>query len=655
MCGICGAVNVDRERPVDPGVLAEMLARLAHRGPDGEGVYTGAGAALGHRRLSIIDLSSAANQPLPNENGTVHAVVNGEIYNHRELRKNLEELGHRFRSRSDSEVVVHLYEAHGLEAFERLEGQFAVAVWDANLETLVLARDRMGEKPLYYHESSSRILFASELRALLADPRLTAAPDDLAIHHYLTFKYVPSPATGIRGIRKLPAGHLLHWERGRASLKRYAALPRPQEAREDLGRGEGGSEEALAERVREEIARAVAARLESDVPIGVLLSGGVDSAIVAYEASRARGGRLSTFTVGFDEADYDETRAAAEVAGHLGTDHHPLRVRPDIAAALPEMVAHFGEPFGDSSAAAVWFLAREVRRHVTVALGGDGGDELFGGYDRHRAIRLYGEMGRTGAATFAPLLTRVTQSLPLTRSRRSLVGRLERFVRGSAMEPLEANNALLTVFSDAQKRSLYTASFGGRMLDVDSVNLLRRFYADSPDPLDDILYADLCLGLPDQLLPKVDIAAMASALEVRSPFLDRDLVRLALALPSHLKVGRRRGKHILRAAYTGRLPRRTLAGRKAGFGLPVDRWMRGPLKEMSRDLLLDARAASRGYFEGRTLLRLLDEHDSGRANHDDRIWALLCLEIWFRTFIDAGSSIASAGREAARAAKGGAA
>ena len=554
-------------------------------------------------------------------------------------------------------MAVHLYEEHGLEAFDRLEGQFAIAIWDGNLETLVLARDRMGEKPLYYHESTSRILFASELRALLADPGIAASPDDLAIHHYLTFKYVPSPSTGIRGIRKLPAGHLLHWERGRASLKRYASLPRPQEAREALGRGGGGSDETLADQVREEIARSVAGRLESDVPIGVLLSGGIDSAIVAYEASRARGGRLATFTVGFDESDYDETRAAAAVAAHLGTDHHPLRVRPDVAAALPEMVAHFGEPFGDSSAAAVWFLAREVRRHVTVALGGDGGDELFGGYDRHRAIRLYGELGRSRASVLGPLLSRVTGSLPLARSRRSLVGRLERFVQGSAMEPLEANNTLLTVFSDTEKSALYTAGLDARMLDIDSVNLLRRFYADAADPLDDILYADLCLGLADQLLPKVDIAAMASALEVRSPFLDRDLVRLALALPSRLKVGRRRGKQILRAAYSGRLPKRTLAGRKAGFGLPVDRWMRGPLREMSRDLLLDGRSAARGYFQRGTIERLLEEHVSGRANHDDRIWALLCLEIWFRTFIDAGASAAStAGRESAgRAAKDGAA
>lgn len=653
MCGICGAASVDPRHPIDRALVGSMLERLAHRGPDGEGSAFPRGAALGHRRLAVIDLSEAAAQPMPNEDGTILAVVNGEIYNHRVLRAGLETKGHRFRSRSDVEVLVHLYEDLGPEAVKRLEGMFAFALWDERAGRLLLGRDTLGEKPLYYHESPERILFASELGALLADPSIETAPDEDAIESYLTFRFVPSPATGLRGVFKLPPGHLLLWERGRKRIERYAAPPRPDEARTLRLSGDPGSSPEIAPPlVRQTMRRAVADRLESDVPIGVLLSGGLDSAIVALEAAAASTkGPLQTFTVGFEEIDYDESEQAAAIARLIGAKHHAVRLRPDLVSELPTMVAHYGEPFGDSSAAAVWFLAREVRRTVTVALGGDGGDELFGGYDRHKAIRLHAALSGWGGASLVAAAARMASRLPIERGRRSMLARFESFSRELASSPLDANGGWLSCFGSEDKARLLarpgrtstgarpetSAAFAerGSPQGVPSaVGPLERFYAGARDPLEDVLYADLALGLPDRLLFKVDVASMASGLEVRSPFLDREVVRLAAAIPAARKVGWRRGKTILREAYAGLLPESAVQGRKKGFGLPIDRWLRGSLGEMVHDLLLGARATARGRFDTREVSRLLDSHASGAANEDDRIWVLLCLELWQREVVE---------------------
>lgn len=657
MCGLCGAVSVDRARPIERGLVSAMLERLAHRGPDGEGSVFPTGAALGHRRLAVIDLSAAAGQPLANEDGTILAVVNGEIYNHRELRKGLEEEGHRFRSRADVEVIVHLYEDHGPRAVERLEGMFALAIWDQRTETLLLARDTMGEKPLYYHESSERIVFASELGALLADSSLVPEVDEEALEQYLAFRFVPSPGTGLRGVFKLPPGHRMIWERGSKRIERYASIPRADAAREELGgSGPEAARKTSSSAVREAIARAVASRLESDVPVGVLLSGGLDSAIVAYEASRALQEPIRTFTVGFEDAAYDESAQAAAIARSIGSRHHALRLKTDLASELPRMVLHYGEPFADSSAAAVWFLAREVRRDVTVALGGDGGDELFGGYDRHRAIRLHALVSRWGGRSLVAAAARTLSALPLARSRRGFVARFESFARELETGALDANAGWLACFKGDESAALlgrlpgalrsgpnHAPGSGSVRASGSAMDPLTRLYANARDPLDDVFYADLSLALPDRLLFKVDVASMASALEVRAPFLDRSLVRLAMAIPSARKVGLRTGKRILREAYDGLLPPEVLQGRKLGFGLPLDRWLRGPLREMSRDLLLGPRAASRGRFDRRAVSKLLEDHATGAVNADDRIWSLMCLELWLREVVEgrARSSLSS--------------
>ena len=639
MCGICGFASVRRERPVDRDLVRSMLAKLRHRGPDGEGAVFGTGAALGHRRLAIIDLSDAAAQPFEAERGRVFASVNGEIYNHRALRGDLEAQGHRFRSHSDCEVVLHLYEEHGADFPERLEGMFAAAVWDDERERLVLARDRLGEKPLYYHEDAERIVFASEIGALLADRSIGREIDDLAIHHYLTFRFVPSPHTGIHGVRKLPPGCTLVWERGRSTFRRHGAPPHPG-AGSGPESAAGGGRRAPAVRpedVRGAIAAAVASRLESDVPIGILLSGGIDSAIVALETAAVTRSAVKTFTVSFAENDYDESARARLVAEAIGSEHHELPVRPDLAADLPEIVAHYGEPFGDSSAAAVWLLAREVRRHVKVALGGDGGDELFGGYDRYRALKIAAGLGPVGGGSILPVAAKIARLIPITRGRRNIPGRLDRFAAAGAAGPLEANGVWLSCFSREEKGRLCGAEFRARMSGVDSLDLLRGLYRGDGDFLDDVFYADMNLLLPDDLLLKVDIASMASSLEVRSPLLSRPLVDFAARIPSGEKVGRRRGKEILRRAYDGLLPAPIVRGRKAGFGLPVDRWLRGPLRAMVRDLIPRGCAVGRGYLDPSSVAELLDEHESGRANNDDRIWALLCLELWLRTFVGAGA------------------
>ncbi len=630
MCGICGVVYADPARPAEPDLARAMLARLAHRGPDGSRVATVPGAALGHARLAVIDLSPEAAQPMAGEDGRVLSVVNGEIYNHRALRAELEAKGHRFRSRSDSEVVVHLVEEHGPDALGRLEGMFAIAVWDGREGTLLLARDPMGEKPLYWHASPARLLFASELGALLADPGVERRPDDLAIHRYLTFKCVPSPATGLRGIYKLPPGHRLIWRRGEATVRPWTTLPRPEEARRAIHL----PEEIGPERLREAIGRAVEERLEADVPVGVLLSGGIDSAVVAYEASRRGGSPLKTFTVGFDEADYDESAAAGAIAARIGSEHHSIRVKADVASELPAIVARYGEPFGDSSAAAVWFLAREVRRHVTVALGGDGGDELFGGYDRHRAVRLGLALGRAGAGGLLSALGRGAARVPLARGRRNLAGRLDRFARAAAHAPARGERGLgRLLFSGSEAVALLRGlpradERGGPARPAPPVPRRERRSARR-HPLRRSLAR--AAGRPavqgghrlDGVRPRGPLAAARPG---PGPPRAGD--------PGRAQGGAPRGKQVLRDAYAGLLPDGTVRGRKAGFGLPVDRWLRGPLNGMARELLLGARCGARGYFDQEAVAALLREHESGRANHDDRLWALVCLELWFRGVVE---------------------
>jgi asparagine synthase (glutamine-hydrolysing) len=624
MCGIAGVLTADSSAAPSEALVRSMLGVLRHRGPDDEGVWVDGQVGLGSRRLAVIDLSPRAHQPMASDDGRLRLVFNGEIYNFKTLRAELEQRGHAFRSASDTEVLLHLYQEHGVDCLARLRGMFAFALWDESRRTLLLARDRLGKKPLFYRDGGPRFLFASEPKALLADPRVEAEPDLEALDHYLTYGYVPGPWSAFKGVRKLPPAHYLLVRDGRAELSRYWSLrytPK-RSAPEDL----------LAEELAALLQEAVRLRLESDVPLGALLSGGLDSSLVVALMRRLRPGRLRTFSIGFEDPEYDELPFARQVAERFDTEHSELVVKPDVATVLPRLVWHYGEPFADSSALPAFLLCAMARQSVTVALGGDGGDEAFVGYDRYLGTvlaewsdRVPGVI-RQAAARGARLLG--------TPSPRSRASRVQRFAGALCLDPRRRYGRWMTLFDAAQKDELCSAEFRGA--GDDSMALLDAAYSasDAPTFLEATVHTDVRLYLPDDLLVKTDLASMAHSLEVRSPLLDHTVMEFAASLPPSLKLRWFRGKYLIRKLMTGVLPDAVLRRKKMGFGVPIDGWLRVELREMVHDILLDARARARGYFHPEVVRRYLDEHAAGRGSHHQRLWALLMLELWHRTFID---------------------
>jgi asparagine synthase (glutamine-hydrolysing) len=590
-----------------------MAAALAHRGPDAEGFYVDEAAALGHRRLSIIDLSEVATQPLTNEDGTIVAAVNGEIYNFAEIRKQLS--GHHFKSGSDSEVVLHLYEEKGEALLQDLRGMFAIALWDAKRRRLLLARDRMGKKPLYWTQRGDRLWFASELEALWKALPEKPRPDLAAISRYLGLHYIPSPRTAFEGVHKLPAGHYLTFENGHAEVKRYWTLqygPRHQHI----------NEEAAVEEVRSLLDEAVRLRMVGDVPLGAFLSGGVDSSTVVGLLARHSAQPVKTFSIDFPHGG--EAPFARVVARRWKTDHQELTVTPDMVSIVPELARRYGEPFADSSAVPVYYLSKLTRQHVTIALSGDGADEVFGGYHRYR----FEAWARRLSAV--PLLGRAAQWVPS-----AALNPVRQFARHLA-SPEAERYLFLFHFMDSDRDTLLGPALRGfEEEDPAAADFARRLAeSTTDDPINQLLELDLHTYLADDILPKVDIASMAHALEVRAPFLDHVLVEAVARLPGSLKVRGFEGKRILRRAIRDLVPRENLARLKKGFGLPLARWMREDLAPMSRDLLTDRTFRERGLCEPRAVERLLDEHQRG-IDRSQRLWNLLMLELWYRHFIDA--------------------
>jgi asparagine synthase (glutamine-hydrolysing) len=616
MCGIAGVVVAPGARP-SPERLTAMGAAMAHRGPDDATVHVFGRAGLSFRRLAIIDVAGGA-QPIANEDETCQVLLNGEIYNHVELRAELEGRGHRFRTRSDVEVVVHGYEEWGDDVVKRLRGMFAFAIWDERRERLVLGRDRLGKKPLVYYEASGEIRFASEVQALVADPAIPRAPDVAALHHFLTYLYVPAPLTGLAGLRKLPPAHILVFEKGRATLSRYWSLAFSPVL--DIG-----EEDAVAE-VRRLLAEAVKVRLMSEVPLGAFLSGGLDSSAVVALMSAHR--RVKTFSIGFEEEEWSEVRYARQVAERYGTDHHEFVVRPQAANVLPKLVEHYGEPYADSSALPTYYLARLTREHVTVALNGDGGDELFAGYDRYKLLGLFRAAARMPPAT---AVARTAADL----GERVLPAQARRLLRSLAPRAEESYVRTMSCFTPEQKHALYSDAMRDQVDGLDSNRcLIERFEeSDARDLLGRTLYADAMTYLPGDLLAKVDIATMAASLEGRSPFLDHPLVELAARLPSSLKIRRGNGKHVLRRAVADLLPPEILGRRKKGFGVPIARWFRTELREMATDVLFSKTAAARPFFRPESVRRLWDDHQAG-IDRAGQLWTLLTLELWCRRFLD---------------------
>jgi asparagine synthase (glutamine-hydrolysing) len=611
VCGICGIVALDGGA-VDHERLESMCEALAHRGPDAVGTLVDGPVALGMRRLSIIDLEGG-DQPIANENGTINVVQNGEIYNYRELRAELERNGHRLATQSDTEVLVHLYEDRGLRFVEALRGMFALALWDARERRLVLARDRFGIKPLAYRVEAGNLLFASELGAL------PAGDIDLdALQAFLAFNSIPAPLTIWRGTCKLPAGHILVWTPGaEPHVERYAR-PEPVAA----GNVRTEDERELAGELLERLRDSVRAHLVSDVPVGVLLSGGVDSGALAALAAMESRERLRTFSIGFEDASFDELGDARKVAARYGTDHHELALTPAADDLLRRVVCAFDEPFADSSALPTYLVSGLAAREVKVALSGEGGDELFGGYHTYAADLLAPRIGPL-AQRLQPLVER----LPSSSARASFDYKAKRFARAAHLPPLERHHGWKEIFSADARAELVTS---GAASSWDPVSLLRARYDETAgaEELARLQDVDLGVYLVNDLLVKTDRASMAHSLEARVPYLDTVVAELALALPTRMKVRGLAKKRLLRRAVAPLLPRSVVHGRKRGFSIPAAAWLRGELEPVAREILSPGALREQGIFRPETVGRLLDEHVSGRGDLSRQLWGLLCFALW---------------------------
>jgi asparagine synthase (glutamine-hydrolysing) len=618
VCGICGLAALDGGA-VDTAPLAAMSAALMHRGPDDAASVTDGPVALAARRLAIIDLEGG-RQPVSSEDGRVHGALNGEILNHEDLRDDLRRRGHRFASRSDTEVLVHLYEERGERMLHALRGMFAIAIWDARERRLLLARDRFGIKPLYWRAADGVLAFGSELKALRALPGFRGEIDPDAVEAYFTFNSIPSPLTIFRDVRKLEPGTLLSWRPGRIPELRRWSRPAPVQAHEVRHEDERELAAELAGRLRD----SVRAHLVSDVPVGVWLSGGVDSGLLAALAAQESGERLRTFSIGFHERSFDELDRARLVAGRLGADHHEAILGPDDAATLPLIAAAFDEPYADSSALPTYAVARLTRAHVKVALSGEGGDELFGGYHTYAADLLAPRL--SGVARLArPLVERV----PSSSRRVSLDYRARRFVRAAGLPPLERHHGWKEILSTALRAQLLAPLHDGRS-PRDPLDALRARYAETAgaEPLARLQDADLAPYLADDLLTKTDRMSMAHSVEVRVPFLDPVVAELALALPTSAKVRGLAKKRLLRAVASTLLPRQVARGAKRGFSIPMAAWLRGELAPMARDLLAPDALRRGGVLEPAPVTRLLDEHAARREDHSRALWGMLCFVLW---------------------------
>jgi len=621
MCGIAGYLAGSRDGRADAETLLRMSTALVHRGPDGGRIWTGGAAGLAHRRLAIIDLSERGSQPMTSEDGSVVLVANGEIYNHRALRSELEGRGHRFRSDSDNEVILHLYEELGSDTPTRLRGMFAYALWDSRRGRLQLARDRMGQKPLYWTLRPDGLAFASEIGALLADPRTDADLAPAALDAYLALQYVPHPWTIFRAIHSLPPGSVIEVGCGETPApRRYWEVSSAPIA--------VGAAEAAA-RVRAAVEDAVRVRMMSDVPLGAFLSGGVDSSVVVACMARASNAPVKTFSIGFDRREDSELDYARLVARRWNTEHHEQIVRPDMLGVLPRLARHHGQPFGDPSALPTHYLSEMTRRHVVVALSGDAGDETFGGYRRY----VWGQVADRILGLPAPLRASIGAALRATPTGPG------RWVReyGRQLAAGEASRYLSFIchFTAADKQAIYDADLA-RQFQVDrTAERFAEMLAASRagDAVGRFMDLDLHTYLPDDILAKVDIASMTHSLEARSPFCDHPVVELAASLPSSLKLRGLRGKWLLKRAFADLVPAAILHRKKKGFSLPLRRWFRGELRDPARDLLLGSSARSRGLFRVAAVEQLIDRHQAGE-DHGDRLWNLLALEVWFREMVD---------------------
>ena len=629
MCGIVGIVERDLARPVAQDELDRMVRSLVHRGPDEEGSVLLPGVGLGMRRLSIVDLASG-QQPFANEDGAVQLVANGEIYNFETVKADLAARGHRFRSRSDVEVLVHAYEEWGEAFLSRIHGMFALALWDRASNTLLAARDRAGEKPLYYTLTDRGLCLGSEIKALLTRSEVSRELDIEALDEFLTYEYVIAPRTIFRHIKKLPPGHLLVYRDGRLRVAPYWSA-------HDIAVRPWSEPEAI-EALRGALRRAVARQMMSDVPLGVFLSGGIDSStIVAFmsEAASQKGVEVNSFSMGFDDGSYDELAYAREVAQAFHTNHREGVVTPRLDDLFERLVVHLDEPFADVSLFPTYMVSQMARDHVKVVLAGDGGDELFAGYDAYEAQRLAATLTRLAPGGALRALDAAVSVLRPTDRKKGLVNKLRRFVHGVARAPRDIEHYRWMTYLDPDaKARLYSDGLQSALGASDVYAPVREALAgNGRDPLNRQLLADLRIYLADDILVKVDRMSMATSLETRAPFLDVEVLELALSMPGELKLRNGERKHILKAAMRGILPDTILKRRKEGFSIPMKTWLKGPLRPLMEELLSSRRLEARGLFRAARVRRLVDEHLGGRENHAHTLFSLMVFERWAQQYL----------------------
>jgi asparagine synthase (glutamine-hydrolysing) len=618
MCGIAGVATRGSTPPRE--LIAAMCGVMRHRGPDGEGIFVAPGVGLGMRRLAVLDLATG-DQPVATEAGTVHAVFNGEIYNYRELRTELAAKGHRFRGTGDSEVIPHLYQEHGLAFLSRLNGMFAIALWDSGSQRLLLARDRMGIKPLYYSVHGGNVWFGSEVKCILAGGGTARAIDPLGVDQLLTFEYTASPTTLFEDVKKLPPGSWLTVGGGMLHQGRFWSLPvaKPSPVT-DVGE--------LTERVRQTVLSAVRRQLASDVPLGAFLSGGIDSSILVAAMKEVSPSPPLTFSIGFGDPTYSELRFARAVAEHCGTRHHEEILTPDYLSLLPDVIAQLDQPIADFSVFPTLLVARMARRRVTVALGGDGGDELFGGYDTYRADRLSARLLDWQPAPMRAAAEWLGRGLPLGRGKRGLVNQLRRFLEGARLPSDWQHLRWMVFLRDEQRARLYTPEFRAQVTGA-TAGLVRAVLEDGgSDRLMAQMRCDLRLYLPEDILAKVDAMSMATSLEARVPYLDNEVVDLALAIPSELKVRGGERKWILKRAFAGALPKAVLERGKEGFSMPMKHWLAHEWNALMHELLSPRSLAAEGLFDARYVGQLMREHETGAHNHSHLLWALMVFQLW---------------------------
>ena len=624
MCGICGVIHRQKDHPVEFNDVKRMCDVIRHRGPDDEGQFVQDNVGIGMRRLSIIDLSTGA-QPIFNEDRSLAIVFNGEIYNHDDIRLELLAKGHQFRTKADTEAIIHAYEEWGVDCVEKLNGMFAFAIWDGRKQRLFLARDRIGIKPLYYYQDNDQLVFGSELKSIVQISSVPREIEPKALDTFLTFEYIPSPYSIFKNVFKLPPGHWMIYEDGQAKVRPYWNL---EYQKSEL------SEKQLFQKFDELLEDAINIRLMSDVPLGAFLSGGLDSSTIVA-MMRRRNESVKSFSIGFDDPTYNELPYARAVAEHFNTEHFEEIITPDVAHLTEKILWMLDEPFGDFSVFPTYLVSEMARKNVKVVLSGDGGDELLAGYDTYIAQKVAQRYAKLPSFLRKGMIEPIVNALPPTNKKKGFINKSKRFIEGARLSDHLQHVRWMIFMQSAEKEMLYSADFSDSLHGYNSFGFIEDYFrrSASDEPLDQQEYVDIKSYLVDDILVKVDRMSMANSLEARVPFLDHRFVEFAATLPGSLRLNGKRTKHILKASLERELPNQIINRGKEGFSIPIKNWMKNELKPMMLDSLSESNVREKGFFDPKFVNRLVDEHLKGEENHSHRLWALMVFHMWYDLYM----------------------